>query len=232
MGQKVHPTSFRLGYIKDWSSRWFATKKDFPKFLKEDIIIRKHLKKSLASAAVALIEVERAGDKVRVSIHSARPGIIIGRRGAEIDRIKEELQDMIGRQVFLDIKEIKNPQVVAQLVAENIAFQLEKRIAFRRAMKKSIQAAMNAGAQGIKISCAGRLGGAEIARTEGYKEGKVPLQTLRADIDYGFTEARTAYGAIGIKVWVYKGDIMPKAIREAKEKDKAAISGKKQFKNI
>jgi len=210
MGQKTHPYGFRLGYIKDWKAHWFANKKEFSVYLLEDIKIKRYIKKSLSQAAVSSIVVDRTGKKVRVSIYSARPGIIIGRRGSEIDKLKEEIQEMTGGEVIIDIKEIKNPAIEAQLVAENIAFQLEKRIPFRRAMKKAVSTAMGSGAGGIKIRCAGRLGGAEIARTENYKEGKVPLQTLRADIDYGFAEAMTTYGIIGVKVWVYKGDILPK----------------------
>jgi len=209
MGQKVHPHAFRLGYIKDWSAKWFADKKDFSTFLLEDIKIKKYIKKNLAQAAIANVAVERTSKKIRIIIYSARPGIIIGRRGSEIDRLRDELQDLTGKELFIDIKEIKNASVEAQLIAENIAFQLEKRIPFRRVMKKAISTCMTAGGGGIKIICSGRLDGSEIARQEGYKEGRFPLQTIRADIDYGFTEARTTYGAIGIKVWVYKGDILP-----------------------
>jgi small subunit ribosomal protein S3 len=208
VGQKVNPLSFRLGYIKDWGSRWFAKDKDFSSYLMEDLKIRKFIKKTFASANVSRIEIERASTKIRVIVHSGRPGVIIGRRGADIDRLKEELQKIADKEIFVDIKEVQNPSADAQLVAESVGFQLEKRIAFRRAMKKAIQQAMNSGAGGIKIMCAGRLGGAEIARTEKYKEGKVPLHTLRANIDYGFAEARTTYGVIGIKCWIYKGDIL------------------------
>ncbi len=210
MGQKVHPYSFRLGIIKDWKSQWYADKKNYANFVLEDAKIRKYIKKTLSQAAIALIIIERASNRLRVIIHSARPGVIIGRRGAEIDKLKEELHGLTQKEIFIDIKEIKNPTIDAQLVAENIAFQLEKRIPFRRAMKKAVQTAMNSGAGGIKIKCSGRLGGAEIARSEGYKEGKVPLHTLRADIDYGFTEALTTYGLIGVKVWIYKGEIIQK----------------------
>ncbi|MBU1087263.1 MAG: 30S ribosomal protein S3 [Candidatus Omnitrophica bacterium] len=208
MGQKVNPLSFRLGYIKDWGSRWFAKNKDFSGYLMEDLKIRKFIKKNFASANVSKIEIERASTKIRVIVHSGRPGVIIGRRGADIDRLKEELQKITDKEIFVDIKEVQNPSADAQLVAESVGFQLEKRIAFRRAMKKAIQQAMNNGAGGIKIMCSGRLGGAEIARTEKYKEGKVPLHTLRANIDYGFAEARTTYGVIGIKCWIYKGDVL------------------------
>ncbi len=222
MGQKVHPHGFRLGYIKNWDSMWFAKSgKDFGKFIEEDYKIRKYLKKSLSQAAVAKIEIFRASNKIRANIWSARPGIIIGRKGAEIDRLRDELQEMTGKQVFLDIKEIKNPSANAQLISENIALQLVKRIPFRRAIKKAVTLAMDQGALGIKIRCSGRLGGAEIARSEGYKVGKVPLQTLRADIEYGFFEALTTYGLIGVKVWVYKGE---KAPLYAEEREKRMSS--------
>lgn len=206
MGHKVHPYGFRVGYIYNWKSRWFAGKQDFPKMLYEDVKIRKFVKKALATAAVSRIDIERKSDKVRIYVHSARPGIIIGRRGAEIEKLKEELRSVTGKEILIDIKEIKNANIEAQLVAENIAFQMEKRMPHRRAMKKAIQSALDGGAQGAKIICAGRLGGAEIARTESYRVGKIPAQTLRADIDYGFAEALTTYGLIGVKVWIYKGD--------------------------
>ncbi|MFH1854278.1 MAG: 30S ribosomal protein S3 [Candidatus Omnitrophota bacterium] len=208
MGQKVHPYSFRLGYIRDWNSRWFARKKDFGVLLIEDAKIRSYVKKNLMQAAVAKIEIERTSQRIRVIIHSGRPGVIIGRKGAEIDKLRDELRDMVNKELQIDIKEVKDPMISAQLVAENIAFQLEKRIAFRRAMKRAVQQAMTSGAQGIKIRCRGRLDGAEIARKESYKQGKVPLQTIKADVDYGFTEAHTTAGLIGIKVWIYKGDII------------------------
>ena len=217
MGQKVHPYSFRLGYIKDWNSRWFSKKKDFGSLLIEDVKIRKHIKKNLSQGAIAKIEIERAYGRIRIIIHSGRPGVIIGRKGAEIDRLKEELKDIVNKELQIDIKEIKHPAVSAQLVAENIAFQLEKRISFRRAMKRAVQQAIQAGAQGIKLRCRGRLDGAEIARKESYKQGKVPLQTIRANIDYGFTEAHTTAGLIGIKVWIYTGDIIVGKKEEAKE---------------
>lgn len=223
MGQKVHPIAFRLGYVKDWTAHWFADKRNFASYLLEDIKVKKYIKKSLSQAAIASIVVERTSKKLRVIIHSARPGIIIGRRGSEIDRLKDELQDLTGKEMFIDIKEIKNPAIEAQLIAENIAFQLEKRIPFRRAMKKAISTCMSAGGKGMKVICSGRLGGSEIARSEGYREGRFPLQTIRADIDYGFTEARTTYGAIGIKVWVYKGDILPKAKTSHKEKEQKDV---------
>ena len=208
MGQKVHPYSFRLGYIRDWTSRWFANKKDFGGLLIEDAKIRKHIKKNLMQAAIAKIEIERASNRIRIIIHSGRPGVIIGRKGSEIDRLRDELREIVDKEIQIDIKEIKQVALSAQLVAENIAFQLEKRIAFRRAMKRAVQQATQAGAGGIKIRCGGRLDGAEIARRESYKVGKVPLQTIKADVDYGFTEAYTQAGLIGIKVWIYKGDII------------------------
>jgi len=212
MGQKVHPISFRLGYIKTWSSLWYANKKDFSKFLHEDIKVRKHVLKTFTQAAISKVEIERASDKIRVNIHTARPGVIIGRKGADIDRLREDLQGITGnKEVHINIKEIKNPSSDAQLISENIALQLEKRIAFRRAMKKAMQQAMDNGAKGIKIQTKGRLAGSEIARAEGYHEGTVPLHTLRADIDFGFSEAMTTYGKIGVKVLVYKGDIMKRA---------------------
>jgi small subunit ribosomal protein S3 len=210
MGQKTHPYGFRLGYIRDWKSRWFAAKKDFGTLLVEDAKIRVHIKKNLLQAAISKIEIERSSGKVRIIIHSGRPGVIIGRKGAEIDRLREELRDIITKEIQIDIKEVKEPAISAQLVAENITFQLEKRIGFRRAMKKAVQQAMLNGAQGVKIRCAGRLDGAEIARAEKAMVGKVPLQTIRADIDYGFNEAHTVYGLIGVKVWVYLGDIIVK----------------------
>ena len=208
MGQKAHPYGLRVGIIKDWKSRWFAKKDSFPEKLIEDIKLKKYIKNKLTGGAIANIEIERAGARIRVIIHTARPGVVIGRRGSEIEALKDELQSMVGDnlEVFLDIKEIKQPATEAQLIAENIAFQLEKRIPFRRVLKRSLQMARDAGCEGIKMKIAGRLGGAEIARKETIKYGKVPLQTLRADIDYGFTEAHTTYGLIGVKVWVYKGE--------------------------
>ena len=219
MGQKVHPYGFRVGYIYDWKSRWYSKKKEFPKLLLEDIKIRKYIKKALFSAAVSKIEIERASERVRVLIFSARPGIIIGRRGSEIEKLKEELHSITGKEVLVDIKDVKNPSVDAQLVAENIAFQIEKRIPHKRAMKKAVQAALDGGGRGVKIICGGRLGGGEIARRESYRVGSVPAQTLRADVDYGFAEALTTYGLIGVKVWIYKGDkVLDKAKEEPEEK--------------
>lgn len=219
MGHKVHPLSMRLGYIKTWRSRWFSKRKDYADCLHEDMQIRKYVKKTFSSAGIAVIEIERASNRAKVIIYSAKPGIIIGRRGADIDKLRDDLQSMTKKEIYIDIKEVKNPAIEAQLIAENIAFQLEKRVAFRRAMKKAVQQAMSNGALGIKVKSSGRLGGAEMSRTEGYKEGKVPLQTFRADIDYGFTEALTTYGLIGVKAWVYKGDIMEK--RKISEKEVA-----------
>jgi len=207
MGQKVHPIGFRLGIIKTWDSRWYA-KKNYAALLHEDIKIRAIVKERLQHAGVSKVEIERAGQKAKVNIHTARPGIIIGKKGAEVDKLKKDLEAMTGKQMYINIQEIRRPELEAQLVAENIALQLERRIAFRRAMKKSVTSALRLGAQGIKIMCAGRLAGAEIARTEWYREGRVPLHTLRADIQYGFYEAKTTMGQIGVKVWIYKGDIL------------------------
>lgn len=227
MGQKAHPYGLRLGYIKPWRARWFAVGKNVADLLEEDMKIRKHLKKKLGHAGIANIEIERSSGRVRVRIFSARPGVIIGRRGQEIDKIREDLAAIAKKEVFVDIKEVKNPHIDAQLVAENITLQLEKRIGFRRAMKKAIQLAMQKGALGIKILCKGRLGGAEIARQEGYREGKVPLSTFRADVDYGFSEAHTTYGAIGCKVWIYKGEILVK--KEEAEQRKERERKQKEF---
>lgn len=207
MGQKVHPIGYRLGYIKTWNSRWFGGR-DFADMLHEDLKIRKIVKKKLYHASVSKIEIERSGTQVKVDIFSARPGIIIGRKGTEVDKLKSELESMTQKQIYINIKEIKKPELEAQLVAENISLQLEKRVAFRRAMKRSVASTLRFGAQGIKIACSGRLAGSEIARSEWYREGRVPLHTLRADIDYGFSEAHTTYGLIGVKVWIYKGDIL------------------------
>jgi len=210
MGQKVHPIGFRLGVIKTWDSRWYA-KKNYAALLHEDIKIRNIVKERLTHAGVSKIEIERAGQKAKINIHTARPGIIIGKKGAEVDKLKKDLEAMTGKQMYINIQEIRRPELEAQLVAENIALQLERRIAFRRAMKKSVTSALRLGAQGIKINCAGRLAGAEIARTEWYREGRVPLHTLRADIQYGFAEAKTTMGQIGVKVWIYKGDVLQPA---------------------
>ncbi|HEX9756773.1 MAG TPA: 30S ribosomal protein S3 [Nitrospiria bacterium] len=208
MGQKVHPIGYRLGYIKTWNSRWYA-QRDYATLLHEDLNIRRIVKEKLYHASVSKIEIERSGKQVKVDIFSARPGIIIGRKGVEVDKLKNELEALTQKQIFINIKEIKKPELDAQLVAENIALQLEKRVTFRRAMKRSVASTLRFGAQGIKVNCSGRLAGSEIARTEWYREGRVPLHTLRADIDYGFAEARTTYGQIGVKVWIYKGEILP-----------------------
>lgn len=211
MGQKVHPTSLRLGLIKNWDSRWYA-ERDYPQLVIEDIQIRKFLKEKLYHAGVSKIEIERAASKakkVKVSIYTARPGIIIGKKGVEVENLKKELQRMTGKEVFINIQEVKRAETDAQLVAENVALQLERRVGFRRAMKKAVSSALKMGAKGIKIACSGRLGGAEMARYEWYREGRVPLHTLRADIDFGLAEAKTTYGVIGVKVWIFKGEVFP-----------------------
>ncbi len=208
MGQKVHPISFRLGIIRNWDSRWFAGSQ-YSTFVYEDYKIREFLKKRVYQAGVSKIEIERAASKVRIRMHTARPGIVIGKKGVEIEKTKRDLEKMIKRDVILDIQEVRKAEVDAQLVAENVATQLERRVAFRRAMKKSVTSALRFGAQGIKIACAGRLGGAEMARREWYREGRVPLHTIRADIDYGFAQAYTTYGVIGVKVTIFKGEILP-----------------------
>ena len=208
MGQKVNPHGLRVGVIKDWDSKWYA-EADFADNLVEDYEIRTFLKKKLYSAGVSKIEIERASDRVKVIIFTAKPGIVIGKGGAEIEKLKAEVQKMTAKKLFIDIKEVKRPDRDAQLVAENIAAQLENRVSFRRAMKSTMQRTMKAGAKGIKACVSGRLGGAEIARSEHYSEGTIPLQTLRADIDYGFAEADTTYGKIGVKVWIYKGEVLP-----------------------
>jgi small subunit ribosomal protein S3 len=210
LGQKVHPIGFRLGYIKTWNSRWYA-QKGFADLLHEDLKIRKVVKAKLFHAGIAKIDIERTGKdaQARITIHTAKPGLIIGKKGLEIEKLKSELETQLKSKVSISIKEIKKPELEAQLIAESVAAQLEKRISYRRAMKKSVSSALRFGALGVKIRCAGRLGGAEIARTEWYREGRVPLHTLRADIDFGFAEAATTFGKIGVKVWVYKGDILP-----------------------
>jgi small subunit ribosomal protein S3 len=205
LGQKTHPIGFRLGYSKTWSSKWYA-EKEYAQFLHEDIKIRRMVKGKLYHAGVSKVEIERSGNQAKINIYTARPGIIIGRKGVEVDKLKGELEKFTGRQIYINIKEIKKPELDAQLTAESIALQLEKRVAFRRAMKKSVAAALRLGAQGIKINCAGRLGGAEIARREWYHQGRVPLHTLKADIDFGLAEAKTTYGQIGVKVWIYHGE--------------------------
>ena len=206
MGQKVHPIGFRLGYNKTWRSRWYA-EKDYANLLHEDIVLKKDLKKRFAHAGVSRIEIERAANKLKITIHTSRPGIIIGRKGQEVDKLKQEVQKRTGKEVFINIQEILKPELDAQLVSESVALQLEKRIAFRRAMRKAVDAALRFGARGIKIRVSGRLNGAEIARSEWYLHGQLPLHTLRADIDYGFSEARTNFGQIGVKCWIYKGEL-------------------------
>jgi len=208
LGQKTHPKGFRLVVNKDWNSRWFAGK-EYAQFVREDKEIRDFLKDKLYEAGISRIELERAANKVKLIIHTARPGIVIGKKGAQIESLKKELEKKINRDVILDIQEVRKPEVEAQLVAENVASQLERRVAFRRAMKKAVNSARKFGAKGIKISCGGRLGGAEMARSEWYREGRVPLHTLRAEIDYGFAEAKTTYGIIGIKVIIFKGERIP-----------------------
>ena len=209
MGQKVNPIGMRIGIVKTWESRWYAGKK-YAEFILEDDKIRKFIKKKLYHAGISKIEIERSSKHVRLRIFTARPGIVIGKKGAEIEVLKTDLQKLVSQEVFIDIQEVRKPEIDAQLVAENVANQLIRRIAFRRAMKRGVASAMRFGAQGVKIICAGRLGGAEMARTEWYKEGRVPLHTLRADIDYGFTEAKTTYGLIGVKVFIFKGEILKK----------------------
>jgi len=209
MGQKVNPHGLRVGIIKDWDSKWYADKKDFSDNLVEDYKIREYLKNKLYGTGISKIEIERSTDRVRVNIYTAKPGLVIGKGGAEIDKIKAEVQKMTDKKLFMDVKDVKRPDKNAQLVAENIAQQLENRITFRRAMKSCMSRAMKAGALGIKTSCSGRLGGADMARTEFYSEGTIPLQTLRADIEYGFAEADTTYGKVGVKVWIYNGEILP-----------------------
>jgi small subunit ribosomal protein S3 len=209
MGQKVNPHGLRVGIIKDWDTKWYANKRDFGNYLVEDDKVRKYIKNKLFIAGVARIEIERAANKIKLNIHAAKPGLIIGKGGAGIEQLRKEVENLTGKSVLVNITEIKDIDACAQLVAENIAQQLEKRISFRRAMKQAMSRAMKAGAKGIKTMCSGRLGGAEIARSEHYHEGTIPLQTLRADIDYGFAEADTTYGKIGVKVWIYKGEVLP-----------------------
>jgi small subunit ribosomal protein S3 len=210
MGQKVNPFILRIGFTKTWQSRWFAKPKDYARFIEEDFRIRKLIKEKFKQAAIARIIIERLTERVKIRVFSARPGIIIGRHGSDIERLREELNSLMKREVSVDVEEVKEPFLDAQLVGENIALQLEKRVAYRRAIKRAIEQTMSGGAKGIKVACAGRLGGAEMSREETYKQGKIPLATLRADIDYAFSESLTTYGLIGIKVWIYKGDILGK----------------------
>jgi small subunit ribosomal protein S3 len=222
LGQKVHPYGFRLGYNKTWKSRWFA-KKDYALLLHEDLQLKKELKNQLKSAGVAWIEVERPGNKLKITIHTARPGIIIGRKGSEIDRLRQEVKKRTGREVLpINIQEVHRPELNAQLVAESIALQLEKRVAFRRAMRKAVDSALRFGCKGIRVRCAGRLNGAEIARSEWYLQGRLPLHTLRADIDYGLAESMTTYGVIGVKCWIYNGEILEQKRRKQKVEETAA----------
>ncbi|MGE5551442.1 MAG: 30S ribosomal protein S3 [Bacteroidota bacterium] len=215
MGQKVNPLGLRLGVIKDWDARWFS-QRDYASLLHEDLKIRQALKKRLFASGVAKVEIERAANRIKVTIHTARPGMVIGRGGTEVENIRKDLENRTGKQVQLNIAEVKSPELNAQLVAENIAFQLERRVSFRRAMKQALTRTMRLGAQGVKVACSGRLAGAEIARRESYSEGKVPLHTLRADIDFGRAEAKTTYGKIGVKVWIYRGEILPQRKTPAK----------------
>ena len=208
MGQNVNPIGFRLGVIQTWDSKWYA-EADYAKNLHEDLKIRAFLKKRLYSAGISKIEIERAANKTKINIHAARPGLIIGKKGAEVELLKKDLASITSKEVFININEVRKPELDAQLVAENVALQLERRIAFRRAMKKSVTSSLKFGAKGIRITCSGRLGGAEMSRTEWYREGRVPLHTLRADIDYGFAEAKTTYGIIGVKVLIFKGEVLP-----------------------
>jgi small subunit ribosomal protein S3 len=214
MGQKTNPVGFRLGINRTWDSRWFATK-EYSKWLDEDIKVRNYIKKRLFKAGVARVEIERSGGKASVNIFTARPGMVIGRKGSEVDLLRAELKARCGRDVQINIKDVKKPELNAQLVAEHIAMQLQQRVAFRRAMKKTIQSAMRMGAQGIKVQCAGRLGGSEIARSEGYHEGRVPLHTLRADIDFARSTAHTTFGCVGVKVWIYKGEVFPEEFKKS-----------------
>ena len=219
MGQKVNPHGLRVGIIKDWSSKWYAEGGDFADYMVEDYNIRKYLKKRLYCAGISDVEIERASDRVRITIFTSKPGFVIGKGGAEIEKVKTELTQVTDKKLIVDIKEVKKPDLDAQLVAENIAQQLENRISFRRAMKSVMQRTMRSGAEGIKTAVSGRLGGADIARTEFYSEGTIPLQTLRADIDYGFAEANTTYGKVGVKAWIYKGEILPsRASKEGSDK--------------
>ena len=222
MGQKIHPTGFRLSVTRDWASRWYATSKNFPQMLKEDIEVRDYLKKKLSHASVGRVIIERPAKNARVTVFSARPGVVIGKKGEDIEQLKADLQRRMGVPVHVNIEEIRKPETDAQLIADSIAQQLEKRIMFRRAMKRAMQNAVRLGAQGIKIMSSGRLNGAEIARTEWYREGRVPLHTLRADIDYGTSEAKTTYGVIGIKVWVFKGEMLAKNEQPAVAPEAAA----------
>lgn len=226
MGQKVHPKGLRLGVIKDWDSRWYADK-NYKELLHEDILLRDYIKKRLYQAGISRVEMERAANRLRISIYTAKPGIVIGRGGSEVDALRKDLEKLSGKQVSVNIVEVKKPELDAQLVAESVAAQLERRIAFRRAMKQAVFRSMRMGAEGIRIALSGRLGGAEMARHEWYSEGKVPLHTLRADIDYGLAEANTQYGKIGVKVWIYKGEVLPEKNPRQTERRPAAEGGER-----
>jgi small subunit ribosomal protein S3 len=218
VGQKVHPVGFRLGIVKDWDSKWYANKLDYADLLHEDLMLKKHIKQRFYQAGVSKVEIERAANRAKITIHTGRPGMIIGRGGTEVDKLRKDLEEMTGRQIQINIVEIKTPETDAQLVSESIAFALERRISFRRAMRQAQQRAIRLGAKGIKVAVSGRLGGAEIARTEWSPEGSIPLHTLRADIDYGFAEANTTFGKIGVKVWIYHGEILPESTVQKKDK--------------
>lgn len=222
MGQKVHPTGFRVGIIRDWDARWYADK-NYTELLHEDLAIRNYLKDALKDASISKVEIERAANNLRINVHTAKPGMVIGKGGSGVEELRKNLEELTNKKVHINIVEIKAPELDAYLVAENIAAQLARRVAFRRAMKQAVFRAIKAGAKGIKVTCSGRLGGAEMARTESYMEGTVPLQTLRADIDYGFTEAHTTYGQVGVKVWIYKGEVLPE--KKGKEVDKGRKGG-------
>ena len=216
MGQKVHPTGFRLGITKDWESKWFA-KRDYARKLHEDLRVRNLIKSRFYHAGISKVVIERAADKVKIDIHTARPGLVIGRKGAEVEKLKNDLSKIVSGELIINVKEVPVPEIDAQLVAENIAMQIERRVSHRRAMKRAINAALKFGAKGIRVECSGRLGGADMARTEWYREGRLPLQTIRADIDYGFAEAITKYGVVGVKVWIFKGEIIEERSKQVEE---------------
>ncbi|EJY56861.1 30S ribosomal protein S3 [Alicyclobacillus hesperidum URH17-3-68] len=225
MGQKVNPVGLRIGIIRDWEAKWFANKKDYQDLLLEDLKIRNYVSRRLKDAAVASIDIERAANRINVTVHTAKPGMVIGKGGAEVDALRNQLNALTGKRVHISISEIKSPDLSAKLVAEGIAQQLERRVSFRRAMKQAIQRSMRAGAKGVRVQVSGRLGGAEIARTEGYSEGTVPLHTLRADIDYALAEAHTTYGRIGVKVWIYRGEVLPQRKNQSAETAEDAVQG-------
>ena len=227
MGQKVHPLGLRLGIIEDWRSRWYATK-DFPELLAEDLKIRDFISERLVRGAISKVEIERAGDRVKIDLHTARPGVVIGKRGAEVDLLRKQLEKMTKKKIQVNIQEVNRPELNATLVAQNVAEQLTARVAFRRAMKKAVNSSMKSGALGIKIMCAGRLGGTEMSRTEWYREGRVPLHTLRARVDYGFVEAKTTYGRIGVKVWIYQGEVFGPLHQEKDEKEGLGLAKRRR----